>query len=148
MGFDIVTVGAVGAVTVGVTGEKLKVGGGTGVLTLGGVTVGAVTVGAAAVTVTAAGGVIFILGVLNLIASGCLGVAGFLSVIVIVPFTTCFGLTPALTSKATIGSCTGFVVVRPYPLVIPLLLLLLADVLSLPVVSEEYCLLKGDIYLS
>ena len=113
IGFDIVTVGAVGAVTVGVTGEKLKAVGKFGILGLGAVTVGAVTVGVAAVTVTAAGGAIFIVGVLKLIASGCSGAIGFLSAIFIVPFCTCLGLTPALTSKPTIGSCSPSTVINP-----------------------------------
>ena len=65
-----VTVGATGAVTLGVTGEKLKAVGKLGTLTVGGVTVGALTLGTVAVTVTAEGGTIFIVGELNLIASG------------------------------------------------------------------------------
>jgi len=55
----------------------------------------------------------------------------------IAPFTTCFGLTPALTSNPIIGSCTSLTLTNPYPLGIPSLLLLLADLKLEEVGSEE-----------
>ena len=84
-----------------------------GTLTVGGVTVGALTLGTVAVTVTVEGGTIFIVGELNLIASGWLIATGFLSVIVIAPFETCLGLIPAFTSKPIIGSTTDFTPTNP-----------------------------------
>ena len=89
------------------------VGGKSGSVTVGGVTVGTVTVGTTAFIVGAAGGITFITGALKLIASGFSGVIGFLSAIFIAPFTTCFGLTPALTSNPTIGSCTSPTLTKP-----------------------------------
>ena len=107
------TVGAVGAVTLGVTGEKLKAVGKAGTFTPGGVTFGAFTVGTVAVTLTGEGGTIFIVGELNTIASGWAIATGFFSVIVIAPFTTCLGLIPAFTSNAIIGSWTVLTPTKP-----------------------------------
>ena len=81
---------------------------------VGGVTVNELIVTCAGSTCGAAGAVTLILGALKIIVSGCAGVAGVLSAIVIAPFTTCFGLIATLTLNPTVGSKRGFTPTSPY----------------------------------
>ena len=149
-GLGKVTLGAVkvGTVIVGLDTTNEIIGGNPGSFTVGPVTVGGVIDKTVAFILGGVGATTEISGFLNNIASGCSGAIGFLSAIVIAPFETCLGLTPAFTSNATIGSSVGFISVKPYPLFKLALLFVLADVISSLIGRLEYCLLEVEIYLS